>query len=108
MANNRKEKGFFLMDTLWACTLLSLGSLLFCGHWAVLAMLLDRQQLVEQAGSTAMAWLYHKEAVVDPVPGLTVESSVEPMAIAGVVLRKVTVYGPGKNELCTFARFEKT
>lgn len=108
MDGRSKNKGFLLLDTLWACTLLALGSLLFCGHWTVLVRLLARQEAVEQASRVALACLYHKENELAAEPGFTVESTVEPAGLSGVTLRKVTVYGPEKNVLCTFARFEET
>lgn len=103
----RKQKGLFLVDTLWACTLLAFGSLLFCQHWAVLVRLLARQKQVEQASASAVACLYHKEYLVDGSQGFTMEAETEATGLGGICLRKVTVYGTGEKRICTFARFEK-
>lgn len=94
-----------LLDALWACTILSLASLLFCQHWALLLRLLVRQQQVERAAQVAIACLNQLEQDPGATQEFTVEVSQEPAAMAGVVIRKVTVYGTGEKSLCTFARF---
>ncbi len=96
-----------LLDALWACTILSLGSVLFCQHWALLMKLLVRQQQVEQAARVAMACLNQVEPAQELARGFTFQVSREPTAMAGVTLRKVTVYGSGEKSLCTLARFTK-
>lgn len=95
--NDRKAGGFFLLDGLLACVLLSTGVLLACGLWQQTLHLALWQQKREQAQELALEVLQGERSRETLAEGYTVEEEFQPVpALSGVRLHTVRLFWQGR------------
>lgn len=95
--NSWKQGGFFLLDGLLACVLLSAGVLLVCGIWQQTLQLTAWQQKREEAQELALDRVRGEQSREELPEGYTLQEEFQPIpALPGVRLHRVQLYWQGR------------